>query len=289
MASWTSAPPAAAERGIVHRGASTDLFDLLRSEVGPGLAPFAQHLWEVRWDRGDGPPRTSQTIPFPSVNLTVEDGTSPAERHGHPLPAALVHGVGTRTFRIELDGAGWACGVKFRPGGWAAWSGFEAAPLTDRAVPAGPLLGPLGLGCLQDAVLAAGPDERHAVLRDLLDQHAPEPDPDYLLLRGLVERMRDDPALVRVEQLPELVGWSSRTLHRHFRRMVGVSPKWVLARFRLQEAAVELERDPGANLAALSVRLGWHDQAHFTNDFRRMLGTTPARYAAVARGAAREV
>jgi AraC-like DNA-binding protein len=217
------------------------------------------------------------------VNLTVEDGVPGEVRHGHPLPAALVHGVVTRTFRIALEGAGWACGVKFRPGGWAAWTGLDAARLTDRVVPAGPLLGPLGLGGLQADLLAAAPDDRHAVLRDLLEHHAPEPDPDYLRVRALVERMRDDPALVRAEQLPDLVGWSPRTLQRHFRRTVGVSPKWVLTRFRLQEAAVELERDPQVNLAALSARLGWHDQAHFTNDFRRMLGTTPARYAAAVR------
>lgn len=288
MASWTSAPRAATvehpERGIVHRGATTDLFDLVRAEVGPGLVPFAQHLWEVRWDRRGGPPRMSRTIPFPAVNLTVEDGAPGEVRHGHPLPAALVHGVVTRTFRIALDDAGWALGVKFRPGGWAAWSGLDAAALTDRTVPAGPLLAPLGLGGLGDAVLAAGGrDERRDVLREHLERHAPEPTADYLRLRALIDRMRDDPSLVRAEQLPELVGWSPRTLQRHFRRSVGVSAKWVLARFRLQEAAVELERDPEVNLAELSARLGWHDQAHFTNEFRRMLGTTPARYAAGGR------
>ena len=284
MASWSSAPRSATderpERGIVHRGATGDLFELVRDEVGPHLAPFAQNLWEVRWDRRGGPPRTSQTIPFPSVNLTVEDGTPGEVRHGHPLPAALVHGVVTRTFRIALDGAGWALGVKFRPGGWAAWSGRDAAALTDRTVPAGPLLAPLGLAGLGKAVLAAGgPEERRGALREHLERHAPEPSPDYLRLRELIDRMRDDPTLVRAEQLPELVGWSPRTLQRHFRQSVGVPAKWVLARFRLQEAAVELERDPAVNLAELSARLGWHDQAHFTNDFRRMLGTTPARYA----------
>jgi AraC-like DNA-binding protein len=283
MASWTSAPSPAAERGIVHRGASGDLFDLVRSEVGPNLQPFAQHLWEVRWDRCDGPPRTSRTIPFPSVNLTVETGSPGEERHGHPLPAVLLHGVVTRTFRITLAGAGWACGVKFRPGGWSAWSGSDAASLTDRVVAAASAV-PAGLRGIGDAVIAAADtDERQAVLRDLLERHAPEPDADYLRLRDLVDRMRDDASLVRAEQLPELAGWSPRTLQRHFRARVGVPAKWVLARFRLQEAAVELERDPGANLAELSVRLGWHDQAHFTNDFRRMLGTTPARYAAATR------
>jgi AraC-like DNA-binding protein len=285
MASWTSAPPVSgAERGIVHRAATADLFELVHSEVGPNLRPFAQHLWEVRWDRPDGPPGTSQTIPFPSVNLTVEDGTPGEIRHGHAMPATLVHGVVTRTFRIALAETGWALGVKFRPGGWSAWSGTDAAGLTDRTVPAGPLLAPLGLGRLGEAVLAAaGSAERHDVLRELLERHAPEPDADYLRLRGLVDRMRDDPSLVRVEQLPGLVGWSPRTLQRQFRRMVGVPAKWVLARYRLQEAAVELERDPDVNLAALATRLGWHDQAHFTNDFRGMLGTTPARYVAAAR------
>ncbi len=272
------------ERGIVHRSGSGDLFDLVRSEVGPNLWPFAQHLWEVRWDRRGGPPRSSRTIPFPSVNLTVESGTPGEIRHGHPLPTALLHGVVTRTFRIVLADSGWACGVKFRPGGWSAWSGVDAGRLTDRVVPAGPALCPLGLGGLGDTVLAAaGAEERHAVLRDLLEKHAPEPDAGYLRLRRLIDRMRVDPSLVRVEQLPELVGWSPRTLQRHFRTRVGVSAKWVLARFRLQEAAVELERDPDVRLAELSTRLGWHDQAHFTNDFRRMLGTTPARYAAAAR------
>lgn len=205
-------------------------------------------------------------------------------RHGHRLPATLVHGVVTRTFRITIADAGWACGVKFRPGGWAAWSGLDAARLTDRVVVAGPLLDPLALGGLGAAVVAAtGTEGRHAVLRDLLERHAPEPDADYLRLRELIDRMRDDPSLVRVDQLSALTGWSARTLQRHFRARVGVTPKWVLARFRLQEAAVELERDPAVNLAELSTRLGWHDQAHFTNDFRRMLGTTPARYAAAAR------
>jgi transcriptional regulator GlxA family with amidase domain len=174
--------------------------------------------------------------------------------------------------------------VKFRPGGWAAWSGVDAAGLTDRTVPAGPLLAPLGLAGLGDAVLEAGrPEERRGVLREQLERHAPEPTGDYLRLRALIDRMRDDPTLVRAEQLPELVGWSPRTLQRHFRQRVGVSAKWVLARFRLQEAAVELERDPAVNLAELSARLGWHDQAHFTNDFRRTLGTTPGRYAAAVR------
>jgi AraC-like DNA-binding protein len=56
--------------------------------------------------------------------------------------------------------------------------------------------------------------------------------------------------------------------------------KWVLCRYRLQHAALEIETDPSVDFADLAVRLGWYDQAHFINDFRSMLGCTPGEYAA---------
>jgi hypothetical protein len=42
--------------------------------------------------------------------------------------------------------------------------------------------------------------------------------------------------------------------------------------------ALEIESRPGVDHADLAVRLGWYDQAHFINDFRTMLGTTPGEY-----------
>ncbi|MDZ4268404.1 MAG: helix-turn-helix domain-containing protein, partial [Mycobacterium sp.] len=44
--------------------------------------------------------------------------------------------------------------------------------------------------------------------------------------------------------------------------------------------AWEIETDPDIDFADLAVRFGWYDQAHFINDFRTMLGTTPGEYAA---------
>jgi AraC-like DNA-binding protein len=37
--------------------------------------------------------------------------------------------------------------------------------------------------------------------------------------------------------------------------------------------------DPSVDVADLAVRGGWYDQAHFSNDFRAMLGCTPGEYA----------
>ena len=101
------------------------------------------------------------------------------------------------------------------------------------------------------------------------------------LVHGVVERIRDDGRLHRVEQVVQRSPWSMRTTQRVFLRYVCVPVKWVLCRYRLQQAALEIESDPGIDLADLAVRLGWYDQAHFINDFRSMLGSTPGEYAGV--------
>jgi AraC-like DNA-binding protein len=257
------------------------VFDNQRFPAGPELEPWVEHLWTVDWDRGDAPPVPSSVISFPALHLTAEWGGPGEVRHGWPLPATLVHGAVSRVFRVELSGAGSVVGARFRPGGSTAWTGTDAVMLTDRAVPAADLL-VAPLAGLHERLAGLDPAERAARFRALLAEHRPPPGTVDGELTDLVARMAADPTLVRVEQLVEVSGWSVRTLQRRFRRELGVSPKWVLARFRLQEAALAIERDPDVDLAALAVRLGWYDQAHLTNDFRRMLGETPGQYAARA-------
>jgi len=69
-----------------------------------------------------------------------------------------------------------------------------------------------------------------------------------------------------------------RTMQRLFARHVGVSPKWVIRRKRLHEAAERLADDDPPDLAALAVDLGYADQAHFVRDFRDLVGVPPGSY-----------
>ena len=284
MPAWKDAPPPPSPepvRGLVRRPASTPVFDLRRFPAGAELDPWVEHLWTVDWDRGGAPPTESAVISFPALHLTAEGGPAGELRHGVALPATLVHGAVSRVFRVQLSGTGWVVGARFRPGGALAWTGTEAALLTDRAVPAAELPGPAP-GALHEVVAGLAPGERAERFRAALAAHRPRTGTVDTELGDLVSRMAADASLVRAEQLVEVSGWSMRTLQRRFRHHLGVSPKWVLARFRLQEAALAIEREPDVDLAGLAVRLGWYDQAHLTNDFRRMLGETPRGYAARA-------
>lgn len=270
------------QRGLVRRPATIDDFATRRYPPGPVLAPWIAHFWTVSWDRRGAEPLESSVISFPAMHLTVEWGDPGTIRHGHAMPATLVHGLVTRVFRVTLTGRGGVAGARFRADGFHAWTGIDAASLTDTVVPAA---GPLGdqLGSLH-AGLGADTDPGQALdrLRAALLGQRPATGPHGI--GAVVDRMAADSALIRVDQVASAVGLSERTLQRRFRRELGIGPKWVLSRFRLQEAALALERDPGADLGALAQRLGFYDQAHLTNTFAELLGETPAAYAARAAG-----
>ena len=271
------------QRGLVRRPATAEAFTTRRHPAGEALAPWIAYFWTVTWDRGEEAPLESTVISFPAMHLTVEWGDVGAVRHGHALPATLVHGLITRVFRVSLTGRGGVVGARFRADGFHAWTGLDAAGLTDSVVPAGELLGAavgslhVGLGPDTDP---AGPLEH---LRSELERCRPAAEPAGV--GPVVDLMATDPALVRVDQVARSVALSERTLQRRFRREVGIGPKWVLCRFRLQEAALALERDPAVDLGALAPQLGFYDQAHLTNTFVEMLGETPSAYAARAAAA----
>jgi len=244
------------------------------------LAPFVERYWSVRWDRTGEAPFRSEVLSHPSVNVSVETGTHP--RFGQRLPAVLLHGVVTRRFTVDLVGVGRVSAVKFRPGGFAAFTGGRPPP--HEVAPLGRELGIDPDGLLAAVLAQEGDDDRAAVLDAALAPRAPEPPSAYLELLALLDHMLADRSLVRVEQVAARGAMSVRSLQRLFGGYVGVSPKSVLARYRLQDAAAAIDAGEVEDLAGLAASLGWFDQAHFSRDFRAVVGTTPSAYLQRASG-----
>ncbi|MDX1880459.1 helix-turn-helix domain-containing protein [Mycolicibacterium sp. 141076] len=270
MAAWKN-PTTAPKLGVVGRANTGSVFDLQQWQPSAGAAVWVENFWSVTWDLRDAEPFDSTVITFPAVHLTHEWGTDEV-RHGHRLPATLVHGVVERVFTTTLSGAGSVVGARFRPGGFAARFGRDAGALTGRVLPVGAEL-------LGAAVPFADDIDRAAAALDAAIGNHTDVDATYRDMTRLLDRVRADSQLHRVEQVMALSPWSERTTQRVFRRYVGVPVKWVLCRYRLQHAALQIETVPDLDFADLAVRLGWYDQAHFINDFHAMLGCTPGEYA----------
>jgi AraC-like DNA-binding protein len=257
--------------GVLHAGAAATRFTLNRYEPPEDLAPFVDFCWVVRWDLRGQPPHEQKILPLPNVNLAFE------------ATGAAVFGVDRKIFVRRLSGAGKALGVRFRPGGFRPFNTRPIFSLNDRVVPASRLFGPSADEACA-VVMAADADDAAmiAAAAGLLRGFGAAVDPGIEQAAELVQRITEDPGLQRVAQLAEASGLSERKLQRLFSDYVGVSPKWVMRRARVHEAALRVEADGSASVdwAVLAADLGYADQAHLTRDFTATLGVPPTRYAA---------
>lgn len=87
---------------------------------------------------------------------------------------------------------------------------------------------------------------------------------------------------VKVGELADAAGLSLPQLDRALRRTLGLSPKQLLLRARLDEAMRRLD-DTDLPIATIASECGYYDQSSFTRQFRRATGLTPGTYRAEVR------
>jgi AraC-like DNA-binding protein len=98
---------------------------------------------------------------------------------------------------------------------------------------------------------------------------------DRALLQAAKEVLAVDGAHASVAAIAKRFGIAERTLQHLFKTHVGVGLKWIIRRYRLMEAAELAEAGTDQNWTEIAHQLGYADQAHFTNDFTRMIGRPP--------------
>ena len=99
----------------------------------------------------------------------------------------------------------------------------------------------------------------------------------------MLPRIASDRSITRVAHLLPAGGGTVRRLQRLFKQYVGVSPKWVIARYRIHEALDRVHENNVKGWASLALDLGYADQAHFIRDFKGLVGATPLLYQTRAR------
>ena len=243
------------------------------AEADPSAAAavWVERIWSTVWSMPSGRAATTSLLAHPSISLTVERGG--VQREGSRGAGVFVTGVATARFDVTRSGTGGAVGLKFRPGGFTAWSGIAANELTDRVVPAEHLLP--GADALADLPLDAT-RAAPALNAFVAERGAGRPAIPAALQQAL--DLVVDPAVTRVDQLAERCDCSVRSLQRLLRHYVGVGPKWLIRRQRMHDAVAELDAGGVDSLAELAVRLGWYDQSQFARDFATLVGMSPSSY-----------
>ena len=243
-----------------------------RYHPSPDLGQYVEHYWVVEWDlRGQAPER-AETLPHPSVHMVFEQGGG-----------SRIRGAAREKFSRLLEDKGGVFAVKFTPGGFYPFVGVPVSRFSDMTARLHDVFGAEG-SALDNAVLAEKADlSRINVVEDFLRARQPEPDENVPLVTEIVYAVAKDRAILKVEDIVDRYGLNKRTLQRLFARYVGASPKWVIQRYRLLEAAEQLAACGAVSQVTIAMNLGYSDQAHFVRDFKAIVGVSPAAYARAAR------
>lgn len=254
-------------RGILNLKAGEKKFQLSRLAPSQSLSFFVEHYWVVNWDLRGQEPYRAETLPHPSVHLVFQRGKS------------RVVGVVTGKFTTLLEGKGRVFGAKFKPGAFYSFVKSPVSEFTDKLIDLRDVFD-VDSEPLEDAIFSLD-DERMMVqlVEDFIRERRPGRDENVVVINQIVDRIVADREIVKVADITTRFNIGKRTLQRIFNQYVGVSPKWMIRRYRLHEVVEQLADGGVIDWAKLALDLGYFDQAHFIKDFKTVVGRSPAEYA----------
>lgn len=262
-----SKPKTESSRGVLKRSKTAEYFTVARYNPPGGFAWFVEHFWIVRWDLRGKDSHTQDVLSHPSVHLVFEKGST------------RIWGVVTGKFTRVIEEKGQVLGIKFKPGGFYPFIQKPVALFSDQRLPFEEVFDE-DLESLEEKILGCEEDQKILAEGEaFLNRHLPVYDPRVEEVSSITAAIMDDPTILKVDDLVNRCDMSKRTLQRLFRKYVGVSPKWVIQRYRLHEAAEKMASGENRNWSQLALELGYYDQSHFIRDFKSIVGQSPADYA----------
>jgi AraC-like DNA-binding protein len=241
-----------------------------RHEVEGPLSRFLEYYWSVHWQLPEGETFTSTNIPFPCTHIVYERG------------ATGVFGQVRGSFEKTLRGDGFVLGARFKSGYFYPFSNIPADQLTDQSLDLDQLFNTASKEI--DADISAEGTVTFAIekLGELLNSRLGSVNEKVLIKSEKIHRwiqwIEHNSDVTRVEALLAHAQISERQLERLFKTYIGLSPKWVIRLFRLQQLADRLVSEESFHWSELAQTLGYFDQAHCLNDFKRFTGKSPSSF-----------
>ena len=248
--------------------------EMYRYAPSHDLTSLLRRFWVPVWSVPPGLEAPQKVLQYPVCLVVISSDY--ARFYG------VVPGLSTTT----LEGQGWAVGVMLAPAAGHLIAGPVDA-FTDRHVDLSEVLG-TDAEALVGRVRAVMADDPYAIsahrsavgaLEGVLRRFLPV-DAEGELVNAVVAHIEDDPHVLRVAQVCDRFDLSERALQRLVRRRLGLTPKWLIQRRRLHEAAERL-RGGSTSQAEIAAALGYADQPHFIRDFARVTRMTPGQFAAL--------
>ncbi|MDX2776666.1 helix-turn-helix transcriptional regulator [Streptomyces caniscabiei] len=252
--------------GIIYSAGFNEQFELHCYEPPADLRPFVAHIWTQRHKPAHVRPQVPmREIPSGSNVYLFFTPTS-----------AFIHPVGASSFDYDPFACDVLAGVKFKPGGFYAFSRRPVSQYTD-PVPAATIFTRANATFSKQLLIqpdAAIVSDIEALLRDT----HPQNDKNISLIAEITHLLTTDNSLQTVDAICQAFHMRERSLQLLFQTYVGVGPKWIITRRRLLRALSYAQSRPRLTWTNIAAELGYSSLSHLSRDLKKITGINPSQY-----------
>ena len=251
--------------GVMHHSDSQKHYRLRRYLPDTPLANLVEQYWLVNWQLKNGQEHVQRNLPDPNFHLTF-DGQG-----------VKLIGPVSKVYEYPMAASGFVIGVKFNAGALNVLLNGPASDYVDRELSASKYFGSGVTDIFETGADALTDETIVSVLNKFLVHFAEPVTAKQTQVAKLLDCIKNSGEIYTVASLAQRADLSVRTLQRLFNQYIGLSPKWLLRKYRLHDALAALETNT-LKMVELATQLEYADQSHLIRDFKDMLGMSPAQY-----------
>lgn len=208
----------------------------------------------------------------PTLYPVMPDGTQAVFISSH---ATIIGGAQSSACDIQILQPGEYFGIRFYPGALRHFFDLNLYEITDQFVDR-KFFPSSDFAELHNRIFRVqGFQKRAQICEQLLLRHFnPRSTTQFEQAMSLIYQSFGN---IKVSQLADMVGFSSRHLNRLFRFHTGLSTKTFVQTIRIQHVCRQLFLTPSNSLQTAH-ELGFFDQSHLINDYKKRLLSNPAEF-----------
>ena len=252
-------------KGVLHRKVNEDYYHLRRYFPSDIFNGFIEQFWFVNWNLEEQKTHTQQNLPDPNFHLIISN------------EGVRLLGPVSKIYSYKMEGLGRIIGVKFETGALK-----ELLPLPIKEYVNIDILAKeiFGSDLVNNFISLYENENDSEVISYIQDNFASFIQPiskSKATTQNLFTLIKNNENIHTVKQVASYANISSRSVQRYFLEYVGLSPKWLIRKYRLSRVLDELENN-SVSVLDIVAQLEYVDQSHLIRDFKEVLGITPSRY-----------
>lgn len=189
-------------------------------------------------------------------------------------PYAKVCGSVLKSKKIQLQPNHEYFGVRFLPRSELDCSKYSIKDIIDHEIPLNEMFF-IDHSSIQEIVKQKNFNEKINLFNNMLRHIIFASSSQATSMKFALRKMYSVKGNISMNELAEEIGCSTRYLRKNFEQYIGISPKLFSQILKFQYSLYLLTKTKEYNIRDIIYEIGYYDQAHFINEFKKFSHLTP--------------